>query len=102
MSERKSLSSVVSLQWHEKYSAIGTFTIVAGATDQNAKILRKNKIVYYQGYTGIIQQVKYDAGQITANGSALSVLLNQRVLLNDTEFNTVESSLYAAWTAWMW
>lgn len=99
MSERKSLSAVVSLQWHEKYSAIGTFTIVAGATDQNAKILRKNRIIYYQGYTGIIQQVKYDAGQITANGSALSVLLNQRVLLNDTEFNIVESSLYAAWTA---
>ena len=93
------LPAVESLQWHEKYCGTGTFSVTAGDTDQNAAILQKGKILHYQGYDGIIQQISIADGQITANGSSLSALLNQRALYNVVTITSVESGLYDAWTS---
>lgn len=99
LSGRRMLPAVESLQWHEKYCGAGTFSVTAGDTDQNAAILQKGKILHYQGYDGIIQQISIADGQITANGSSLAALLNQRALYNAVTITEVESGLYSAWTA---
>lgn len=98
LSDRKSVSSVHSIDWTDKYNEIGSFSIIVGATDRNAEILKNDKIIYYEGAAGIIQQVICETTTITVNGKALSELLNQRIILNDTTISTVESSMYSAWT----
>ena len=99
LSDRKSVSSVQSIDWTEKYNEIGFFSIIVGATDRNAEILKNDKIIYYEGFVGIIQQTICETTTITVNGKSLSELLNQRIILNDVTISTVESSLYSAWTS---
>lgn len=98
LSDRKSVSSVHSIDWTDKYNEIGFFSIIVGATDRNAEILKNDRIIYYEGFVGIIQQVICEATTITINGKSLSELLNQRIILNDVTVSAVESSLYDAWT----
>lgn len=98
LSDRKSVSSAQSIDWTEKYNEIGFFSIIVGATDRNAEILKNGKIIYYEGFVGIIQQVICETTTITINGKSLSELLNQRIILNEVTISTVESSLYSAWT----
>lgn len=96
---RRMLPAVESLQWREKYCGVGTFSVSAGDTDQNAAILQIGKILHYQGYDGIIQEIQVADGTITANGSSLAALLNQRTLYNAVTVTAVESGLYGAWSA---
>ena len=99
LSGRRMLAAVESLQWREKYCGVGTFSITVGDTDENAAILKNGKIVHYQIYDGVIQDVRIADGKITANGSSLAALLSERVLYNEVTITSVEAGLYGAWTA---
>lgn len=95
LSERWMLVNVESLMWNEKYCGIGTFSIVAGDTEENAKIIKKGNLLHYQNYDGIITSITVSNESITANGYSLAYLLNQRTAMNDTTITSVESGLYA-------
>lgn len=99
LSERWMLAAVESMRWTEKYSSIGTFSVVTGDTDQNAAVLQKGRILHYLGYNGVIAEIIVDNGRITANGYSLTELLNQRTIYNDLTITNAEADFYAAWSA---
>lgn len=99
LSSRRMLLKVESLSWVEKYCGIGTFTVVAGDTEENASVIRKGNILHFHQYDGIIESVTISDGKITANGYSLAYLLSYRAPYNDTEIVNVESGLYSLYTA---
>lgn len=97
LSDRKSVPSAEAIDWTDKYNEIGSFSMVVGSTDHNAEVLKNDKLIYYEGSVGIIQEVICETTTITINGKVLAELLNQRIILNDTTIDVVEESLYTAW-----
>lgn len=99
MAQRRMLLAVTSLEWHEKYCGVGTFTVVGRNNEDNAAMLRKGNVVHFDGYDGLIQDVVIGNTEITANGSSLAVILNQRTAYNDTMLKNTEADCYALYTA---
>lgn len=95
LSNRWMLIKVESLTWNEKYCGIGTFSLVAGDTEESAEMLKKGNLLHFNQFDGIIISVSISNGKITANGYSLAYLLNQRTAMNDTTITSVESGLYA-------
>lgn len=99
MTQRRMLLTAVSLQWKEVYCGIGTFSIVCKNTAENALMLRKGNVVHFEQYDGVIQEIQVTGDDITANGSSLAQLLNQRTTYNDVVVTSAESGAYSLFTS---
>lgn len=94
LSTRRMLLKAESLSWVEKYCGIGSFSLVAGDTEENAQMLKRGNILHFQKYDGILESVVISGGKITANGYSLAYLLNQRTAYNDMTIKNAEADLY--------
>lgn len=95
MKIRRMLLTVQSLSWKEQYNGIGTFSLVAQDTEENAAMLQRENIVHFEDYDGIIKDVSISGNTITANGYGLAQLLNQRTAYNDVVITSAESGAYS-------